>query len=182
MVLAAGASRRLGTAKQMVEIGGETLLARAVRVANEAGLGPIFVVVSAGQNAAFNVQKLVGCVVLVNEKSEEGMASSIRLGVVAAAEASLDRVLVLACDQPAVSAVHLRRLMAGGDEVVASEYAGRRGVPAYFPASVFGELMELRGDVGARELLKGARGVELVGGELDVDTVEELERARELYS
>ncbi len=42
--------------------------------------------------------------------------------------------------------------------------------------------MELRGDVGARELLKGARGVELVGGELDVDTVEELERARELFA
>ena len=41
--------------------------------------------------------------------------------------------------------------------------------------------MELRGVVGARELLREARGVELVGGELDVDTVEELERARELF-
>jgi molybdenum cofactor cytidylyltransferase len=182
VVLAAGASRRLGMAKQMVEIGGETLLARAVRVANEAGLRPVFVVVSGGQNAVFSAQKLLNCVVLVNEKSGEGMASSIRLGVVAAAEAAVDSVVVMACDQPAVSAAHLRELAAGGDEVVASEYAGRRGVPAYFPDRVFGELMALRGNVGARELLKAARGVELVGGELDVDTVEELERARKLYS
>jgi molybdenum cofactor cytidylyltransferase len=163
----------------MVEIGGETLLARAVRVAVEAGLEPVFVVISAGQDVEFELDRLVGCRVVVNEGAGEGMASSIRLGVVAADGA--DGVLVMACDQPAVTAAHLRLLMAGGDEVVASEYAGRRGVPAYFPARVFGELMELRGDVGARDLLKGARGVELVGGELDVDTVEELERVRELF-
>ena len=107
------------------------------------------------------------------------MASSIRLGVVAAAEAAVDSVVVMACDQPAVSAAHLRELMEGGGEVVASEYAGRRGVPAYFPDRVFGELMELRGDLGARELLRSARSVELVGGELDVDTVGDLERVRE---
>ena len=65
--------------------------------------------------------------------------------------------------------------------MVASEYAGRRGVPAYFPASAFKELMGLRGDVGARELLRGARAVELPGGELDVDTPEDLARARELF-
>jgi molybdenum cofactor cytidylyltransferase len=182
VVLAAGASRRLGRPKQMVEIGEETLLARAVRVAQEAGLKPVFVVISAGQDVAFGVDKLVGCRVLVNERAEEGMASSIRVGVWAALESGAGGVVVMACDQPAVSVSHLRLLMAGGDEVVASEYAGRQGVPAYFPAAVFGELMELRGDVGARELLKGAKGVELVGGELDVDTVEELERVRELYS
>ena len=179
VVLAAGASRRLGRAKQMVDIGGETLLARAVRVAVEAGLEPVFVVISVGQDVAFGVEKLVGCRVLVNEGAEEGMASSIRVGVAAAG--GIDGVVVMACDQPAVSAAHLRLLMEGGDEVVASEYAGRRGVPAYFPARVFGELMALRGDVGARDLLRGAKGVELVGGELDVDTVEELERARELF-
>jgi molybdenum cofactor cytidylyltransferase len=181
VVLAAGASRRLGRPKQMVEIGGETLLVRAVRAAVEAGLEPVFVVISAGQDVVFGVDRVVGCRVLVNEGAEEGMASSIRVGVGAAEEARAGGVVVMACDQPAVSAAHLRLLVASEDEVVASEYAGRRGVPAYFPAAVFGELMALRGDVGARELLKGAKSVELVGGELDVDTVEELERARELF-
>ncbi len=189
-MLAAGSSRRLGEPKQLVFLGGETLLERAARVAREAGLQPIYivfgVVVSGGHDVDFGVAKLESytpqfCVPLLNEGAAEGMASSIRVGVGAAVEAGVDGVVVMACDQPAVSAGHLRELMAGGGEVVASEYAGRRGVPAYFPASYFKELMELRGDVGARELLLGARAVELPGGELDVDTPEELARARELF-
>ena len=109
------------------------------------------------------------------------MASSIRVGVEAAVKGGSAGVVVMACDQPAVSAGHLRELMSGGAEVVASEYAGRRGVPAYFPASAFKELMELRGDVGARELVGGVRTVGLPGGELDIDTPEELVRAREWF-
>jgi molybdenum cofactor cytidylyltransferase len=185
IVLAAGSSRRLGEPKQLVFLGGETLLERAARVAGEAGLDPIYivfgVVVSGGHDVDFGVGKLDGCTPLFNEGASEGMASSIRVGVRAAAEVGVDGVVVMACDQPAVSAGHLRELTSGGSEVVASEYAGRRGVPAYFPASAFKELMELRGDVGARELLRGARSVELLGGELDVDTVEELARARALF-
>jgi molybdenum cofactor cytidylyltransferase len=54
-------------------------------------------------------------------------------------------------------------------------------VPAYFPASAFKDLMKLRGDTGAKDLLRSARCVALVGGELDVDTIEDLERARALF-
>ena len=181
IILAAGSSRRLGEPKQLVFLGGETLLERAVRVAKDAGLYSIYVVVSGGHDVDYCVGKLDSCTPLFNEGAAEGMASSIRVGVEAAASAGVDGVVVMACDQPAVSAGHLRELVAGGGEVVASEYVGRRGVPAYFPASAFAELMELRGDVGARELLRGARSVELPGGELDVDTPEELARARELF-
>ena len=46
-------------------------------------------------------------------------------------------------------------LMAGGDEVVASEYAGRRGVPAYFPAAVFAELMSCGGMWGLGSCCRG---------------------------
>ena len=87
----------------------------------------------------------------------------------------------MACDQPAVTADHLRKLMQSGMEVVASGYASRRGIPAYFPASAFEGLLKLRGDVGARELLQRAKCIELQGGELDIDTPEELQRARELF-
>ena len=164
IVLAAGSSRRLGEPKQLVFLGGETLLERAARVAKDAGLQPIYVVVSGGHDVDFGVGKMDGCTPLFNAGAVAGRASSIRVGVGAAAEAGVDGVVVMACDQPAVSAGHLRELMSGGVEVVASVYAGRRGVPAYFPASAFKELMELRGDVGARELLRGARSVELPGG------------------
>jgi CTP:molybdopterin cytidylyltransferase MocA len=81
---------------------------------------------------------------------------------------------------PAVSPEHLRKLMTA-DEVTASFYAGRRGVPAYFPRAMFERLMELRGDAGAREMLKNASAVELAGGEMDVDTAEDLANARETF-
>jgi molybdenum cofactor cytidylyltransferase len=86
----------------------------------------------------------------------------------------------MTCDQPAVTVRHLR-LVASTAEVKASQYAGRKGVPAYFPAKYFDKLMALHGDAGARELLVDARCEELVGGELDVDTVGDLERARKLF-
>lgn len=179
-MLAAGASKRLGTAKQRLVLGGEMLLERAVRVA-EGAVEPVFVVISDGEETEFWVKTLVKCTVVVNRDAAEGMASSIRAGVGSAMAVGADGVVILACDQPAVTAFHLRRLVERGDGVVASGYAGRRGVPAYFPARVFPELMGLRGDVGAREMLQGAEVVELSGGELDVDTVEDLERARKLF-
>ena len=116
--------------------------------------------------------------VLVNEGWEEGMASSIRLGV--GALSGVDGCVVMTCDQPAVTVEHLSRLMMG-DEVKTSRYAGRNGIPAFFPAAVFEDLMELRGDKGARELLAGVGFVELEGGELDVDTWGDLARVRELF-
>jgi molybdenum cofactor cytidylyltransferase len=165
----------------MVPLGGETLLQRAVRVANEAGLEPVYVVVSGDQAAEFGVASMAHCSPLINEGAREGMASSIRVGVSKALATGADGIVVLACDQPAITAAHLRELFATEKQVVASFYAGRRGVPAYFPASVFPELMQLQGDAGARDLLQGARCVELANGELDIDTAEELERARSLF-
>lgn len=186
VVLAAGASRRLGRSKQLEILAGETLLARAVRVAIEAGLEPVYCVVEKcvlgkPYDVSSRPAQPVPCTLLVNDGAAEGMAASIRLGVSAAIERKAGGVILMACDQPAVTAEHLRKLMQAGTEVVASGYASRRGVPAYFPASAFDGLLKLRGDVGARELLQRAKCIELQGGELDVDTPEELQRARELF-
>jgi molybdenum cofactor cytidylyltransferase len=177
VVLAAGGSSRLGEPKQLVRLGGENLLERAVRVAREAGCGPVVVVLGASAELIRSRCSLGDARVLVNEGWEEGMASSIRLGV--GALSGVDGCVVMTCDQPAVTAGHLTRLI--GAEVKASRYAGRNGIPAYFPAAVFGDLMGLRGDMGARELLAGVGFVELEGGELDVDTVGDLVRVRELF-
>ncbi len=181
VILAAGASRRLGRPKQMERLGGETLLARAVRVAGEAGLGTVFAVVDAADAVLVAEARRLRCEVVLNGEAVEGMASSIRAGV-GALRGEIPGVVVMTCDQPAVSAEHLRLLADGaGEKVVASAYAGRRGVPAYFPAHVFGKLMELRRDAGARNLLREAQVIPLEHGELDVDTDEELERARALF-
>jgi CTP:molybdopterin cytidylyltransferase MocA len=179
VVLAAGASTRLGSPKQLVRLDGESLLERAVRVAREAGCLPVVVVLGSSSSLIQEQCSLGDARVVVNESWASGMGSSIGIGVQALR--GVDGCVVMTCDMPAVTAGHLRLLMASDGEATASSYAGRRGVPAYFPAGLFGELMELRGDAGARELLRSARAVALGGGGLDVDTVEDLERVRELF-
>jgi CTP:molybdopterin cytidylyltransferase MocA len=178
VVLAAGGSTRLGQPKQLVTLGNQTLLERAVRTAREAGCERVVVVLGAAAKEICERCDLGDATVIVNEQWTEGMASSIRAGIAIAEDA--DGVILMTCDQPAVTAQHLHALIAS-PEVMASSYAGRRGVPAYFPARSFPALLNLTGDAGARELLRGAAAVELTNGELDVDTSEELARARELF-
>ncbi|HEY1965598.1 MAG TPA: nucleotidyltransferase family protein [Acidobacteriaceae bacterium] len=182
VVLAAGASTRLGEPKQLVMLGDETLLERAVRTAREAGCSPVVVVVGADYAQVLGNNVLGDAVTVINDQWKEGMASSIRLGVRTLGIVAKDAegVLLMTCDQPAVTAKHLLRLTLKA-EVKASRYAGRSGVPAFFPKKYFDQLMKLKGGAGARELLAEARYEELENGELDVDTVADLERARELF-
>ena len=193
IILAAGASTRLGEPKQLAMLDGETLLRRAVQVARQADCSPVMVVLGADAERIRSACILGDAMVAINERWREGMATSIQSGLkavstglkavqtgIAAVGAEVCGVVLMTCDQPAVTAEHLRALMATG-EVTASEYAGRRGVPAYFPAAVFAQLMQLSGDAGARELLRGARAVELAAGELDIDTPEALSEARRRF-
>jgi len=179
VVLAAGASRRFGTPKQLILLGGETLVDRAVRICRDAGCDPVIVVLGASANAVREQCSLESTVVVMNEAWAEGMGSSVRVGVNALG-ADLDGCVVMTCDMPAVSAEHLQKLMRSS-HVTASAYAGRHGVPAFFPREMFRHLLGLRGDDGARELLREAAAVELAGGEMDVDTAEDLARAREFF-
>lgn len=178
VVLAAGASSRLGEAKQLVRLRGENLLERAVRVARDAECSPVVVVLGASAALIQAQSELDDAVIVMNHDWAQGMGSSIPVGV--AALRDVDGCIVMTCDMPAVTAEHLLGLKASGG-VTASSYAGRRGVPAYFPVAAFPSLMELHGDVGARDLLRSAQCVELPGGDLDVDTEKDLARARELF-
>ncbi|HEX7158044.1 MAG TPA: nucleotidyltransferase family protein, partial [Edaphobacter sp.] len=182
VVLAGGASRRLGQLKQLVRLGRETLLERSVRVAREAGCLPVVVVLGAAHEQVIAGCSLGDVVTATNEEWEEGMGSSIRLGVHAVRNVApeTEGVVVMTCDQPAVTVNHLRRLIMSG-EVRASRYADRSGVPAFFPKTYFDALTSLTGDAGARELLQSSSSEELPGGELDVDTADDLKRARELF-
>jgi len=178
VVLAAGASTRLGEPKQLAWLAGETLLERAVRTAREAGCSPVVVVLGAEAERIAEQCDLSDAVVVINNAWGEGMASSIRCGVGKLQDA--EGVVLMTCDQPAVTAAHLRALMATG-EATASHYAGRNGVPAYLPAASFAQLMKLRGDSGARELLREAAAIDLAHGELDVDTAEDLAEAERRF-
>jgi molybdenum cofactor cytidylyltransferase len=178
VVLAAGASTRLGEPKQLVTLAGETLLERAVRVAHEAGLSPVIAVVH--DAALIEPLKARGAEVLLNRRYSLGMSTSIQSGLKWAQAKDVAGVVLMTCDQPAVTADHLRALAVSG-AITASAYAGRRGVPAYFPASSFPQLLQLTGDTGARALLRDAPTIDLPHGELDIDTADDLAQARKLF-
>jgi molybdenum cofactor cytidylyltransferase len=91
----------------------------------------------------------------------------------------------MTCDQPRLTAVHLRALLGVFDaqaepSVVASAYAGAVGIPAAFPRSIFPRLRQLQGDQGARSLLVNPPcpmiAVKFAGGEVDIDEPADLAR------
>jgi molybdenum cofactor cytidylyltransferase len=179
VVLAAGASRRLGRPKQTVILAGETLVERTVRIALEARLQPVIAVVRPEGDFGHSLQTM-GAVVVLNDKAAEGIAASIRYGVNVARLLKASGVVLLTCDQVAVTAEHLQALCAKPAEATGSGYAGKVGIPAYFPAANFDSLMQLTGDTGARDLLRHARSVSTEALAFDIDTEADVARARTL--
>lgn len=180
VVLAAGASRRLGHPKQDIVIAGETLLQRAVRLAREASLSPIVVVIRAGSGHSKNLGSDDDVIVATNHEADDGLASSIRCGIDAALSRGVVGAVLLGCDQPTLRADHLRALVEDKSRMTGSAYAGLIGVPAYFPATSFPLLLKLRGDAGARKLLIDARAIPAEDLSLDIDTEQDLAAARTL--
>lgn len=190
IVLAAGASRRLGQPKQLLMLGMETLLERAIRMAAESGATPVFVILGAYSEqirAAVPLNQLPQVIPVLNSAWEQGMASSIHtaLGALDDRAPQASGALILSCDQPRLTAAHLRALLqafAAQPEptIVASAYAGVLGIPAVFPREVFADLRVLRGDKGARALLVQPPcpliQLPFAGGEVDIDEPADLAR------
>ena len=188
IVLAAGASLRLGQPKQLLRLPGtqQTLLEHTVRAAQEAELQPVFVVLGAEEEKIARATNLSNAIVLHNPDWPEGMASSIRCGLHAVQTQSphASGVLLLVCDQPALTSAHLRALLtahtAEPEAIIASRYAEARGVPLLAPRALFAELSALTGDRGARALLQAPQrrciAMDLEQGDLDIDTPEDLSR------
>jgi molybdenum cofactor cytidylyltransferase len=177
IILAAGASKRLGRPKQTLELGGKTLILRAVNVAMEAGLSPVIVVVREIESFVVELQQM-GCLIVANDEASEGIASSIRRGVNVATMMKAAGVVLMTCDQVALKPEHLQELTTKSDRMTGSQYAGRVGIPAYFPVTAFAALMELKGDIGAREMLQTAFAIENEDLAFDIDTEDDLLTAR----
>ena len=177
VILAAGGSSRLGSPKQLVQFQGRSLLRRAAETACASRAGEILAVL--GFDATVMRRELDGLPVRVLENPlwREGIGSSIRHAITSVSPES-GGILLMLCDQPRLTAGHLDALIdAFGrtpDRSVASAYGGSAGVPALFPRALFGELLLLKGDRGAKRVLL-AHADELVtlpwpDGALDVDT------------
>jgi molybdenum cofactor cytidylyltransferase len=189
ILLAAGSSHRFGADKQSASVGGVPMLTRAARLLLDAGFVQPIVVL--GPRAPNHRSLLAGLPLRVveNPAAASGMASSLVVALNAAqcadafdAAGDWDAIVITVCDQPAVTAAHLRGLVAAWHDtdssIVASSYAGTRGVPALFAATHFAELQQLLGDRGAGALLtrhaESVHVIPLAGGEMDIDTPADL--------
>jgi len=189
IVLAAGASRRLGQPKQLLMHDAETLLERAIRLAHEAGTSPVVVVLGAHIHIIRASIPFKNAVSVVNNHWEQGISTSIQEGLrtVDKTAPGATGALLLSCDQPRLTSTHLRALVAnfaaqGAAGITASAYAGVLGVPAVFPRAVFPDLLALRGDTGARSLFAeppcALNTIEFAGGEVDIDLPADLDELR----
>lgn len=188
IIVAAGASSRLGQPKQLVIFDGEPLLQRTIRIAAEAGASPVFVVLGAHREFIESKVDFQAAKIVLNPRWAEGLAGSIRAGVraVEAEAPHASGVLLMTCDQPRVTTQHLGWLIDSirhsPGSAAASLYAGKRGVPAVFPRAAFAELCTLHGDKGARDLLVNppwpVMEIALEGGEVDIDRPDDLVKLR----
>lgn len=185
IILAAGGSRRLGQPKQLLLSNGETLLNRSIRLAFEAGASPVLAVLGAQFDVVLRSIKPTGAIPVHNDKWRQGMGGSIEVGMRALSVCAPDAsgVLLMGCDQPRLTADHLRALITAvaphqGPAIAASLYAGVQAVPAVFPAEAFAALRALHGEKGARSIIERAVvpvvAVEFDGGEVDIDAPEDL--------
>jgi CTP:molybdopterin cytidylyltransferase MocA len=185
IVLAAGSASRYGATKQLATIDGETLVSRAVRLAeNVCGQRVLLVTGNDRARVVAACTPLAGFAT-VNTDYASGLSSSIRAGIEAVSPAA-DAALLMLADQPQVGIDDLMALCATWrrkpDAIVASAYAGTVGPPAIFPRALFPALSALDGDRGAKGVIEAHRDiVELVECEaaaVDIDHPQDLEKLR----
>lgn len=183
IILAAGASTRMGQAKQLLRIGGESLIQRAVKIALGTTFRPVVVVLGANREQV--EPELSGLEVLnvFNPDWPTGMGSSIATGLafLLQQKPSAQQVLILVGDQPLLKLDTLAALVELQSQthapLVVSRYTNTLGVPALFSSALFAELTALHGAQGAKALIQKyqeqAAVFDFPEGALDLDTPEE---------
>jgi molybdenum cofactor cytidylyltransferase len=186
VVLAAGASRRMGRAKQLLPLGGRPLLEGVVASACASRLDEVLVVLGARADEILAAVDLGRAHVVHNPDHAVGMSTSLRAGM-AALGLEVDRAVVILGDQPAISAELLNRLLDMQEEsglpAAALSFAGLLHPPVVLGRELWGDLESLEGDVGCRAVIRAHP--ELVaplpaegdlGHPVDVDTPEDYSR------
>jgi molybdenum cofactor cytidylyltransferase len=188
IVLAAGASTRMGQPKQLLPVGGQPMVRRVTAAVCEAELAQVVVVVGAHADAVCQALADLPVDLVVNESWAEGMSTSMQAGLNALAS-NIQAVLIILADQPGLTPNLLDTLVsryhATRAAIVAPFYRGQRGNPVLFDRSLVGELGATRGDQGGRMLIhRHERDVEQVNVDdpsvlLDIDTRQDYEKTAE---
>lgn len=186
MILAAGASTRMGTPKQLLAYRGCTLIRHMAEVAIASVCQPIAIVLGANAEQIKPEISQLPIPIVENKQWAEGMSASIRVGLEAllAVNQNLDAVVIALCDQPFVSSQTLNQLVEAyrftGKLIIASEYSGTFGVPALFSRTWFSEIMALKSNEGAKQIIRKhinkVFSVPFSEGAIDIDTPNDYEQ------
>ncbi|MBI3718460.1 MAG: nucleotidyltransferase family protein [Sphingobacteriales bacterium] len=184
IILAAGKSSRLGHPKQSLIYKEETLLSKMVKTAIATNSGAVIVIL--GSEAELFMKECEDAITVINENWQTGMAGSICCGIDFLLKnfPTIKGTIISVCDQPYVTTELLQQLIdkhtQSNLQIIASDYGGITGTPAFFHHTIFPELMQLTGDKGAKSIIrKDKERVSLVNfpmGKEDIDTDEDYNR------
>jgi molybdenum cofactor cytidylyltransferase len=181
IVLAAGASTRMGVPKQLIGLNGRPLLRHAVDIALAAACGPVVVVIGYREQDMRAILTGLPLDIVINDRWAEGMGASIQMGLRAVASRKVEGAILMLADQPLITPEFLRRLVIGnrvtGKRIVAARYAGTAGVPAFFSRDAFPLLSALPANQGCKSVIFANREHTLFEdcpeAAIDIDTPED---------
>ncbi|MEM8675377.1 MAG: nucleotidyltransferase family protein [Cyanobacteria bacterium P01_G01_bin.67] len=186
IILAAGASRRMGRPKQLLPYRGQTLLSYVTECAIASPCNSVIVILGANANKIEPEIAQLPIKIVKNLEWNEGISSSISCGITYIKEQSLniDGVIILTCDQPFISPEVIEKLIntynLTDKLMIASSYKETLGIPALFDRSLFSELMELKGDRGAKKIINKYPNlvhiIDFSQGEIDLDTFKDYQQ------
>jgi molybdenum cofactor cytidylyltransferase len=182
IVLAAGGSRRLGRAKQLVRIVGEPMVRAAARLALHVCPGRVTVVTGASRTGVESALEDLPVFLVHNAGWRRGLSTSLTTGL-ASLPADAAGVLVVSCDQPRVRNRDLERLVTAWsrrpERPAAAAYAGTAGIPAVLTPELCVRARRLQGDLGAAAMLRAEPGLQRIpmpGAAQDLDDETDLWR------
>lgn len=190
IILAAGASIRLGKPKQLLNFKGKTLLRRIACESLASVCRPVIVVLGANGERFKDELKDYDVYIARNSHWEEGMGSSIQVGLRKLLEINkaVSGVIIAVCDQPFVTSEVINKLFETFEEtkapIIASAYQETQGVPALFSAKLFPQLLDLKSG-GAQKIINQYKsetvGVPFEKGAIDIDTPQDYEEISSKY-
>jgi len=185
IILAAGNASRFGGVKQLLHFNNKTLLQHVVDEAIDADAGSVIVITGAYADKISESVYNKSVEVVYNENWQQGMASGIVAGVTKAITLNnnVEKIIIAVCDQPFVSSGLFNQLYQKQEEsvehIVASAYADTIGTPALFTQKYFDALLALKGDEGAKKIIKAnsddVATVDFPQGAIDIDTQQDFD-------
>lgn len=183
VLLAAGASTRMGSPKQLLKHAGTNLLQHSIKAAEGSTAGSVLVVLGAHSSTILKEIKDSTAHFVCNPEWTEGMAASLRCGIssLLSFNPQLEAAMILVADQPFVTTDLLNELIDSYRKeekgIIACNYGDTYGPPVLFDKRYFPELMQLTGDTGAKRLvqthLNDTVMISFPEGAIDIDTKED---------